>query len=166
MKVLGNILPLFGRILLQIWQKRKKILFHLIFVYSSVNFCIWLQSYHYMKKHQAQLCRGPGVRQADWDPYICHIVHAKPWPQTTSFILQSDAVNACLRVQRGQGELVLDQDKLIKEEKLEQIKNYREKSKNSEAFTNICWMGERYYSFPLEELLESLQMTLLSKGKV
>lgn len=59
MEVLGNILPLFGRILLQIWQKRKKILFHLIFVYSSVNFCIWLQSYHYMKKHQAQLCRGP-----------------------------------------------------------------------------------------------------------
>lgn len=52
-------LALFDKILLQIWQKRKKILFHFISVYSSVNFCIWLQSYHYMKKRQAQLCRGP-----------------------------------------------------------------------------------------------------------
>lgn len=123
-----------------------------------------VQSYHYMKKHQAQLCRAWGETSR---LRSLHLSHSACQAMTTDNIFHpAEWCCQCLfEVQRGQGELVLDQDKLIKEEETRTNKNYREKSKNSEAFTNICWMGERYYSFPLEVLLESLQMTLLSKGK-
>lgn len=133
-------LALFGRILLQIWQKReKKLLFHLIFVYSSVNFCIWLK--FIIIHHQAQLCRGPSgeisrVRSLHLSRVTCQAM------TTDNIFHPAEWCNACLGVQRGQGELVLDQDKLIEEDKLQQIKNYRWKSKNSEAFTNVCWMSE------------------------
>ena len=78
----------------------------LIFAFDCKVIIIW-------KNVRLNCVEGLVVRQAEWDLYICPTVHAKPQPQTAPFILQSDAVNVSLGVQRGQGELVLDQDKLI-----------------------------------------------------
>lgn len=112
-KVLGNILPCLIRYCYRYDKKGKKYYFIsylcipvLIFAFDCKVIIIW-------KNVRLNCVEGLVVRQAEWDPYICHTVHAKPRPQTTSVILQSGAVNVYLGVQRGQGELVLDQDKLI-----------------------------------------------------